>query len=116
MTSFLSPDRVKIIRSAARCSPVTTTVSGVSELGAQLDIAATSTGWKLASEIDAHTAPELATAMVQLPPGDVIVDLGDVSFMDSSGLRVLIDVAARAREAGGGCVLPPPPPRSSCVG
>jgi len=85
-------------------------VSGVSELGAQLDIAATSTGWKLAGEIDAHTAPELATAMVQLPPGDVIVDLGDVSFMDSSGLRVLIDVAARAREAGGDLIIAHPTP------
>jgi anti-sigma B factor antagonist len=97
-------------RSGARCGPVTTTVSGVSELGAQLDISATSTGWKLAGEIDAHTAPELATAMVQLPPGDVIVDLGDVSFMDSSGLRVLIDVAARAREAGGDLIIAHPTP------
>ena len=42
--------------------------------------------------------PTLATAMAELPAGDVTVDVADVSFMDSSGLRVLIDAAARARE------------------
>ena len=85
-------------------------LSGVSELGAQLEIATTSTGWKLAGEIDAHTAPDLATALVQLPDGDVVVDVADVSFMDSSGLRVLIDVAARAREAGGELIIAHPTP------
>jgi len=89
---------------------LTATVTGVSELGAQLEISTTPTGWKVAGEIDAHTAPELATAMAQLPSGDVIVDLGDVSFMDSSGLRVLIDVAARAREAGGDLIIANPTP------
>jgi anti-anti-sigma factor len=82
----------------------------VSELGAQLEISTTSTGWKLAGEIDAHTAPDLATAMAQLPAGDVVVDVGDVSFMDSSGLRVLIDVAARARETGGELIIAHPTP------
>ena len=88
----------------------TTTVAHVSELGAQLEISTTSTGWKLAGEIDAHTAPDLATAMAQLPAGDVVVDVGDVSFMDSSGLRVLIDVATRAREAGGDLIIAHPTP------
>jgi anti-anti-sigma factor len=87
-----------------------TTVSGVSELGAQLEISTTATGWKLAGEIDAHTAPDLATAMAQLPVGDVVVDVAEVSFMDSSGLRVLIDVAARAREAGGELIIAHPTP------
>ena len=62
----------------------------MSELGAQLEISSTTTGWKLSGEIDAHTAPLLATAMADLPTGDVTVDVADVSFMDSSGLRVLI--------------------------
>ncbi len=73
----------------------------MSELGAQLEISATDSGWILTGEIDAHTAPLLAAAMTDLPPGVVTVDVAGVSFMDSSGLRVLIDAATRAREGGG---------------
>jgi anti-sigma B factor antagonist len=39
--------------------------------------------------------------MADLPAGVATVDVGGVSFMDSSGLRVLIEAAARAREGGG---------------
>jgi len=87
-----------------------TTVQSMSELGAQLDISATSTGWKLSGEIDAHTAPLLATAMATLPPGDVTVDVAGVSFMDSSGLRVLIEAATRARDGGGDLIIANPTP------
>ncbi|MEP7202305.1 MAG: STAS domain-containing protein [Ilumatobacteraceae bacterium] len=73
----------------------------MSELGAQLNISATDTGWILNGEIDAHTAPLLAAAMSDLPTGVVTVDVAGVSFMDSSGLRVLIEAASRAREGGG---------------
>ena len=66
-----------------------TTVRAMSELGAQLEISATDSGWILTGEIDAHTAPLLAAAMTDLPPGVVTVDVAGVSFMDSSGLRVL---------------------------
>ena len=41
-------------------------------------------------EIDADTAPELASAIESIP-GDVKVDLAGIEFMDSSGIRVLID-------------------------
>jgi anti-sigma B factor antagonist len=77
----------------------------MSELGSQLEISATATGWKLRGEIDAHTAPLLAAAMVDLPKGDVAVDVSGVSFMDSSGLRVLIEAATRARKGGGDLVI-----------
>lgn len=82
----------------------------MSELGAQLEIVSTSAGWKLAGEIDAHTAPLLASAMEDLPSGDVLVDVADVSFMDSSGLRVLIDAATRARDGGGDLIIANPTP------
>jgi len=82
----------------------------MSELGAQLEISSTTTGWKLCGEIDAHTAPLLATAMTDLPTGDVTVDVADVSFMDSSGLRVLIDAASRARDGGGDLIIANPTP------
>ena len=82
----------------------------MSELGAQLEIYPTPTGWKLSGEIDAHTAPLLASALVDLPAGDVTVDVAGVSFMDSSGLRVLIDAATRARDGGGDLIIANPTP------
>jgi anti-sigma B factor antagonist len=80
----------------------------MSELGAQLDISPTDTGWILSGEIDAHTAPLLAAAMVDLPSGIATVDVANVSFMDSSGLRVLIEAATRAREGGGDLLIAHP--------
>jgi anti-sigma B factor antagonist len=82
----------------------------MSELGAQLEISSTSTGWKLSGEIDAHTAPLLANALADLPEGDVTIDVAGVSFMDSSGLRVLIDAATRARDGGGDLIVANPTP------
>lgn len=77
----------------------------MSEMGSQLEISAAHDGWTLSGEIDAHTAPTLATAMVELPSGVVRLDMADVSFMDSSGLRVLMEATARAREGGGDLVV-----------
>jgi anti-sigma B factor antagonist len=55
--------------------------------------------WVIASgEIDIVTAPELAAAIEAAPCAGV--DLGDVSFLDVSGLRVLLDGARRARHRG----------------
>ena len=52
----------------------------------------------LRGEIDAHSAPILAARFQTLPAGDddIVIDMADVTFMDSSGLRVLIDVHQRA--------------------
>lgn len=55
-----------------------------------LQIAPMDTGLTLAGEIDAHTAPNLASAIARMS-GDVDLDLSGVQFVDSSGLRVLID-------------------------
>lgn len=40
-------------------------------------------------EIDAHTAPRLGQALEAIE-GDVILDLSETDFVDSSGLRVLV--------------------------
>jgi anti-sigma B factor antagonist len=82
----------------------------MSDPGAPLEISATSTGWAIRGEIDAHTAPTLAAAMKTLPSGVVTVDVAGVSFMDSSGLRVLMEAATRAREGGGDLVVTHPTP------
>lgn len=65
-----------------------------------LAIASTATGLAASGEIDAHTAPSLASAIDAAGP-DVELDLAGVEFVDSSGLRVLIDAHQRLAEAGG---------------
>jgi anti-sigma B factor antagonist len=55
----------------------------------------------VAGEVDLATAPELQAALVELT-GDVIVDLTEVSFLDSSGLSALIAGRKHAAAAGHG--------------
>lgn len=62
-------------------------MSGADDL---LQIAPSDGGLTLIGEIDAHTAPGLGAAIEALS-GDVALDLSGVEFVDSSGLRVLID-------------------------
>ena len=55
-------------------------------------------------EVDAHTAPQLKSAIgVALDRGatELIVDLDQVIFMDSTGLGVLVGGLKRLREVGG---------------
>lgn len=55
-------------------------------------------------EIDAHTAPTLADA-ITAAGSDVRLDLAGVEFVDSSGLRVLIDAHQRLDSSGGSLQL-----------
>jgi anti-anti-sigma factor len=59
-------------------------------------------GWSVNGELDASTSPSLAAACAELPPGggQVDVDLGGVTFIDSSGLRILIALSDRAAADG----------------
>lgn len=55
-------------------------------------------GWKVSGDVDAATAPRLAEAFAE--GGEptrprVVIDMSDVEFMDSSGLRVFIDLSGR---------------------
>lgn len=47
---------------------------------------------KVLGEIDLATAPQLGDQLAELPPdcGTVIVDLSEVTFLDSTGLSVLV--------------------------
>jgi anti-sigma B factor antagonist len=64
----------------------------------------------LTGEIDAHTAPDLAARYADLPPGDgdFTIDMSKVEFMDSSGLRVVIELHQRAEQASRRLVLRAP--------
>ncbi len=79
----------------------------MSETAARLDITTHDDGLALAGELDAHTAPRLALQLAELPPGDgdIVLDIGRVEFMDSSGLRVVIEAHQRASDAGRRLVL-----------
>ena len=73
----------------------------MSDQGARLSVVRTADGWTIEGEIDAHSADSLAKALSQLPDvPKVVADFAGVSFMDSSGLRVLVDAAMQASNAG----------------
>ena len=62
-----------------------------------LDITSTAEGLVLVGEIDAHTAPALAEAIGESAHRHLVLDMAGVEFLDSSGLRVLIEAHQTAR-------------------
>jgi anti-sigma B factor antagonist len=59
-------------------------------------------------EIDIYTAPMFKQAVVGLVSDgntDVVIDLSEVTFMDSSGFGTLLGATRRLRPAGGGLHL-----------
>ena len=64
-------------------------------------------------ELDLHTAPRLAEALApHVDAGaSVIADLTAVTFLDSSGVAVLVNALARARETGAVLAVVAPQPR-----
>lgn len=59
-------------------------------------------------EIDLATAPELETqirAAFDGGPSTLVIDLGGLTFIDSSGLRVLVALSNEAGERGAALVL-----------
>jgi anti-sigma B factor antagonist len=58
----------------------------------------------IAGPIDALTAPEMSTTLSsQIAAGQpyLVLDLGQVSFMSSAGLRVILGALKECRQAGG---------------
>ena len=59
---------------------------------------------EVAGEIDVYTAPQLRERLIAVVEGgarQVIVDLGRVEFLDSTGLGVLVGALKRLRVVGG---------------
>lgn len=59
----------------------------------------------VSGEIDLASAPKLETALVAQPDQTVIVDLLEVGFMDSTGLRSLLSARDALEEGGGRLIL-----------
>lgn len=70
-----------------------------------LAITPTATGFAVVGEIDAHTAPEISEAVAQSPLESIEIDLSGVEFVDSSGLRTLIEAHQRFESNGGSLTL-----------
>jgi anti-anti-sigma factor len=51
-------------------------------------------------ELDAFSAPELRSSIDQIDGGDVELDLGGVSFIDSSGLATVVEAHQRLEATG----------------
>lgn len=62
----------------------------------------------LEGEIDLHVAPQIGAqlkAIIQKKPGKVVVDLAQVTYIDSSGLAVLIEAMQNVGRYGGSFAL-----------
>lgn len=67
----------------------------------------------VAGDLDFYSAPELATAVHAVTgdtggPHRVVLDLREVAYMDSTGLRILLGMARDLRENGGALRLAGP--------
>lgn len=63
----------------------------------------------LRGEIDLHNSPELRTVLLDLMsranPKRLVLDLGQVPYMDSSAIAVLVESLQKLRKIGGRVVL-----------
>ena len=66
-------------------------------------------------ELDLATAPKLREALGEIVSGDVVVDLAGVSFIDSTGLNVLVDAYKRLTTSGHQMTLRAPSRRVMAV-
>jgi anti-anti-sigma factor len=65
-------------------------------------------GWvHVAGALDIETAPQLERALrePQLQTHLVVLDMGELSFMDCSGVHAIVDASVRARKSGRRLVL-----------
>ena len=65
-------------------------------------------------DLDCYTAPQLRAVLVDLADGPrrVVLDVGGSTFIDSTGLGVLVGGLKRLRQQGGDMVLRSPSPRT----
>ena len=76
--------------------------------GSRVDVTKSPHGWLVTGEIDAWTCRTLVEAFAEVPdPGDspIQLDLAGVSFIDSSGLHVLLELSERVTATGGSVVI-----------
>jgi anti-anti-sigma factor len=67
-------------------------------------------GFRVSGELDLLTVPQLRDALVSVTgsESDVVLDFSGVSFVDSSGLGLLLSTARATKERGASLVLRAP--------
>ena len=81
----------------------------MSESPTRLIVTRDGTTITVTGDVDAYSAPDLSSALDPLPgEGTVTLELSGVEFMDSSGIRVLVDAHQRAAEAERSFVIADP--------
>ena len=70
-----------------------------------LAITPTANGFAVVGEIDAHTAPDISAAVAKAKTSSLEIDLSGVDFVDSSGLRTLIEAHQKFKASGGSLTL-----------
>jgi len=78
--------------------------------GAKLSIAPNDSGFAVSGEIDSYTAPSIVAAIDGWSHDSLTIDLSGVEFLDSSGLRTLIEAHQRFAGLGGSLTLLHPTP------
>jgi anti-anti-sigma factor len=64
----------------------------------------------LHGELDLASAPALESSLLEIEqqvPSRLVIDLGDLQFLDSTGLRLLLQANSRAEQRGSELVLRP---------
>jgi anti-sigma B factor antagonist len=74
----------------------------------QVDTSGETAILRISGEVDISTAPQLRERLQQLESRSVVVDLSAMTFIDSTGLGVLVGAFKRLRERGGDLVLRAP--------
>jgi anti-anti-sigma factor len=81
----------------------TTKVAGASQVQASVSRAGSTTRVVLAGELDGASAPSLSGQLRQLIPelvGDLVIDIGLLTFIDSTGLSLLVSLHKGVRASG----------------
>jgi anti-sigma B factor antagonist len=87
------------------------------QLAVRTDTIGTTVVLRVAGAADIASAPALGVQVADLirrSESDIVVDLSDTTFLDSTALSVLLNITRRATRAERGCALicPPGPART----
>lgn len=74
----------------------------------------TATVVSLTGDVDLHSSPEVHRVLVMVAgeePARIVLDLADVTYMDSSGVGTIVEVFRRVQAYGGRLIVVAPNPR-----